>query len=131
VQTIHPGHYSIRQACRQDYRAFYQDEIGYRQSMRYPPVRAMINAVVKAPTLEAALADAAEVINALRPGGEPYKVLGPAPAPLSRLKGEHRAQFFVKGTQRAAMRKALLAALEARPDIRRRTTVDVDPMSVL
>ena len=131
VQTIHPGHYSIRHACRQDYRAFYQDEIGYRQSMRYPPVRAMINAVVKAPTLEAALADAAEVINALRPGGEPYKVLGPAPAPLSRLKGEHRAQFFVKGTQRSAMRKALLTALEARPDIRRRTTVDVDPMSVL
>jgi primosomal protein N' (replication factor Y) (superfamily II helicase) len=131
VQTIHPGHYSIRHACQQDYRAFYQDEIGYRQSMRYPPVLAMINAVVKAPTLEAALGDAADVINALRWGGEPYKVLGPAPAPLSRLKGEHRAQFFVKGTQRSSMRKALLAALEARPDIRRRTTVDVDPMSVL
>jgi primosomal protein N' (replication factor Y) len=131
VQTIHPGHYSIRHACRQDYRAFYQDEIGYRQSMHYPPVRAMINAVVKAPTLEAALGDAADVIGALRRGGEPFKVLGPAPAPLSRLKGEHRAQFFVKGTHRAAMRKALLAALEARPDIRRRTTVDVDPMSVL
>ncbi len=131
VQTIHPGHYSIRHACRQDYRAFYQDEIGYRQSMRYPPVMAMINAVVKAPTLEAALGDAADVIGALRSGGEPYKVLGPAPAPLSRLKGEHRAQFFVKGSQRGTMRKALLAALEARPDIRRRTTVDVDPMSVL
>ena len=131
VQTIHPTHYSIRHACRQDYRAFYQDEIGYRQSMRYPPVRAMINAVVKAPTLEAALGDAADVIGALRRGGEAYKVLGPAPAPLSRLKGEHRAQFFVKGTQRSAMRKALLAALEARPEIRRRTTVDVDPMSVL
>jgi len=131
VQTIHPGHYSIRHACRQDYRAFYQDEIGYRQSMRYPPVRAMINAVVKAPTLDAALGDAADVIGALRWGGEPYKVLGPAPAPLSRLKGEHRAQFFVKGTQRSAMRKALLTALEARPEIRRRTTVDVDPMSVL
>jgi primosomal protein N' (replication factor Y) len=131
VQTIHPGHYSIRHACRQDYRAFYQDEIGYRQSMRYPPVMAMINAVVKGPTLEAALGDAADVINALRRGGEPYKVLGPAPAPLSRLKGEHRAQFFVKGAQRGAMRKALLAALEARPEIKRRTTVDVDPMSVL
>ena len=37
---------------------------------------------------------------------------GPAPAPLSRLKGEHRAQFFLKGTQRAAMREALLAALD-------------------
>jgi primosomal protein N' len=48
-----------------------------------------------------------------------------------RLKGEHRAQFFMKGSQRGVMRKALLAALEARPAIKRRTTVDVDPMSVL
>jgi primosomal protein N' (replication factor Y) len=58
-------------------------------------------------------------------------VLGPAPAPLSRLKGEHRAQFFMKGPQRGVMRKALLAALETRPEIKRRTTIDVDPMSVL
>ena len=70
-------------------------------------------------------------MRALRWGGEPYRVLGPAPAPLSRLKGEHRAQFFIKGAHRAAMRKALVAALEARPEIRRRTIVDVDPMSVL
>jgi primosomal protein N' (replication factor Y) len=58
-------------------------------------------------------------------------VLGPAPAPLSRLKGEHRAQFFLKGAQRAPMRKALLAALAAHPEMRRRVIVDVDPMSVL
>jgi primosomal protein N' len=58
-------------------------------------------------------------------------VLGPAPAPLSRLQGEHRAQFFVKGTQRAAMRKALLAALEARARDQAADDVDVDPMSVL
>ena len=63
--------------------------------------------------------------------GRPFRVLGPAPAPLSRLKGEHRAQFFLKGTQRDAMRQALQAALEARPEIRRRTIVDVDPVSVL
>ena len=131
VQTIHPAHYSIRHACRQDYAAFYEDEIGYRQSMRYPPVIAMINAVVRAPTLDAAIRDAGELVTALRWGGEPYRVLGPAPAPLSRLKGEHRAQFFMKGTHRGSMRKALMSALEARPEIRRRTTVDVDPMSVL
>ena len=62
------------------------------------------------------------------------KVLGPAPAPLARIKGEHRAQFFVKATRGAArgrMRDALRAALEARPDARRRISVDVDPLSVL
>jgi primosomal protein N' (replication factor Y) len=99
--------------------------------MRYPPAVAMINAVVRAGTLEAAMADAATLIGAIRWGGEPYRVLGPAPAPLRRLKGEHRAQFFVKGSHRLAMRKALLAALDARPEIKRRTVVDVDPMSVL
>jgi primosomal protein N' (replication factor Y) len=131
VQTIHPDHYSIRHACRQDYAAFYDEEIQFRRSMRYPPSVAMINAVVKASTLPAALSDAGEIANAVRGAGDSHRVLGPAPAPLSKIKGEHRAQFFIKGTHRAAMRRALLAALDARPEIKRRTVVDVDPMSVL
>jgi primosomal protein N' (replication factor Y) len=131
VQTLYPAHYSIRHACRQDYRAFYSDELEYRRKMRYPPAIALINAIVKARTREGALTDAGELVRALRWGGEPYTVLGPAPAPLSRLKGEHRAQFFIKGTDRVSMRKALIAVLESRPEIRRRTVVDVDPMTVL
>ena len=131
VQTLYPAHYSIRHACRQDYTAFFDEELNFRQKMRYPPSVAMINAVVRSKTREGAMADAGELVRALRWGGEPYKVLGPAPAPLSKLKGEHRAQFFMKGTHRASMRKALVSALESRPEIRRRTTIDVDPMSVL
>jgi len=131
VQTLYPKHYSIRHACRQDYQAFYHDEITFRRGMKYPPTVALINAVVRARTREGAMADAGEIVNALRLGGEAYRVLGPAPAPLSRLKGEYRAQLFIKGTNRPAMRQALQAALSTRPEIRRRTIVDVDPMSVL
>jgi primosomal protein N' (replication factor Y) len=131
VQTLYPNHYSIVHATRQDYAAFFADESRYRTAMRYPPSVALVNAVVKGRTFQAAMGDANELVRALRWGGAPYTVLGPAPAPLSRLKGEHRAQFFIKGTHRTAMRKALLAVLEARPEIRRRTIVDVDPVSVL
>ena len=131
VQTLYPTHYSIRHACKQDYGAFFTDEIEFRKRMRYPPAVAMINTIVKARTREGAMDDAGELVRALRWGGEPYKVLGPAPAPLSRLKGEYRAQFFIKGTHRATMRKALVSVLASRPEIRRRTSVDVDPMSVL
>jgi primosomal protein N' (replication factor Y) len=131
VQTLYPNHYSIRHACRQDYQAFFESEFEFRRRMRYPPSVALINAVVKAKTREGALTDAGDVVRALRWGGEPYTVLGPAPAALSRLKGEYRAQFFIKGSNRAAMRKALVSVLESRPDLRRRTTVDVDPLSVL
>jgi primosomal protein N' len=48
-----------------------------------------------------------------------------------RLKGEYRAQLFIKGTNRPAMREALQIVLAARPEIRRRTIVDVDPLSVI
>jgi primosomal protein N' (replication factor Y) len=58
-------------------------------------------------------------------------LLGPAPAPLARLRGEHRVQFFLKGRRRGAMRLALQSVLSAMPDVRRRVTVDVDPLNLL
>lgn len=60
-----------------------------------------------------------------------FTILGPAPAPLMRLRGEHRVQFFLKGTHRASMRNALAAVLAGMPELRRRVTVDVDPLNVL
>ena len=62
VQTLYPKHYSIRHACRQDYLAFYHDEITFRRGMKYPPVVALINAVVKARTRDGAMADAGELV---------------------------------------------------------------------
>jgi primosomal protein N' len=47
------------------------------------------------------------------------------------LRGEYRAQVFLKGSQRASMRDAVRAALDDHPDLRRRTAIDVDPLSVL
>jgi primosomal protein N' (replication factor Y) len=59
------------------------------------------------------------------------KVLGPAPAPIGKLRGEYRAQILVKGAHRKRMREALQAAIAARPELLRRVVVDVDPVSVL
>lgn len=131
IQTLHPAHYSIVHATAQNYDAFFSEESRYRVAMRYPPSVALVNAVVKGRTRQQAMQDAGDLVRALRWGGEPYKVLGPALAPLSRLRGEHRAQFFMKGTNRTPMRRALQTVLAARPDLKRRTTIDVDPMTVL
>jgi primosomal protein N' (replication factor Y) len=132
VQTLHPSHYSIRHACRQDYQAFYDDEMKFRRAMRYPPAIALVNVIVKAKSRQQAMDDAGMIAEGMRlPGLDAWRVLGPAPAPLGRLKGEHRAQLFIKGMHRTAMRKALLAVLDARPELKRRTVVDVDPMTVL
>jgi len=133
VQTIYPHHYSIEHACQQDYSAFFAKELGYRQAMRYPPLTAMVNIVVRGSDARAALADAATLAQHLRSRASAgrYDVLGPAPAPVSKLRGEYRAQIFLKGSHRGHMRQAVLAALAVEPDLRRRVSVDVDPVSIL
>jgi primosomal protein N' (replication factor Y) len=131
IQTLYPHHYSINHASRQDYRAFFENELKYRRAMHYPPVLSIINVIVRGPSLEAATRDARVLVRAIGAGPSFADVLGPARAPLARLRGEHRAQFFLKGTQRNAMRHAIAAALARHPEIARRTTVDVDPLSML
>jgi primosomal protein N' (replication factor Y) (superfamily II helicase) len=133
VQTLYPRHYSIRHACRQDYGAFFADELGYRRAMRYPPITALVNVVVKARDARAAMTDAATLAQHLRRGSERgrFDVLGPAPAPVAKLRGEYRAQIFLKGAHRAAMREAVVSALAVEPDMRRRVAIDIDPASVL
>jgi hypothetical protein len=81
-----------------------------------------------------ALEDATDLAGRVRAAAHArsgVRVLGPAPAPLGRLRGEHRFQFFIKSPSRAEMRGAVRAALAARPDLARRVTIDVDPLSVL
>jgi len=133
VQTIYPEHYSIQLACRQDYRAFFEREIAYRRGMRYPPMVALINTIVRGRTFEEAMQTATEIVRRIEPAiaAAGLTVLGPAPAPLVRLRGEHRVQFLLKGTRRAEMRRALQAVLAEMPQVRRRVTVDVDPLTVL
>jgi primosomal protein N' (replication factor Y) (superfamily II helicase) len=134
VQTLYPEHYSIQLACRQDYPAFYERELHFRRAMRYPPSVSLINTVVRARTFSGAMDDAADLVQKLREadgGRDQFRVLGPAPAPLGRLRGEYRAQLLVKGSNRPRIRAALQAALATRPDLLRRIVVDVDPLNVL
>jgi primosomal protein N' (replication factor Y) len=131
VQTLYPDHYSLQLACRQDYAAFFARELQFRRAMRYPPFVAVINTVVRSRTFAGAMDDAADIAERLRKDASGLNVLGPAPAPLGRLRGEYRAQLLVKGTNRRQMRSALQAALAARPDLARRTVIDIDPLSVL
>jgi primosomal protein N' (replication factor Y) len=134
IQTLYPEHYSIRLACRQDYVAFYEREIVFRRAMRYPPVVALVNGIVRAGSFAAAFHDANELTRSLRQqasSGGGFTVLGPAPAPLVRLRGEHRVQFFLKGRSRTGMKEAVKRALADHPTLKRRLTIDIDPLTVL
>jgi primosomal protein N' (replication factor Y) (superfamily II helicase) len=133
VQTIYPDHYSIQLARHQDYCAFFDRELKFRQQMRYPPFQSLVNTIVRSRTFAGAMDDAADVARRVREGADAagVSVLGPAPAPLGKIRGEYRAQLLTKGSNRTRMRGLLQSAIAARPDLDRRITVDVDPVSVL
>ncbi len=132
IQTIHPDHYSIQLATRQDYEGFFKEELRYRKAMAYPPAVGLVSLVIRGRTYAQAMQDASDLGGRLLQGARgSFAVLGPAPAPLAKLRGEYRAQIFLKTRHRTATRAAMRAALESLPELRRRVTVDVDPMGML
>jgi primosomal protein N' (replication factor Y) (superfamily II helicase) len=132
IQTVHPDHYSIQMATRQDYEGFFKEELRYRQAMAYPPAVGLVSLVIRGRTYAQAMQDASDLGGLLQRGARGrFAVLGPAPAPLAKLRGEYRAQIFLKTKHRTETRTALRTALDALPELRRRITVDVDPMGML
>ena len=132
-QSHHPDHYALRFACAQDYASFYEREMEFRRTMAYPPVAALVNVVFRSRDADEASRAAealAERVRADAPGR--FRILGPAFAPLAKLRQEHRFQVLLKG-DRASMREAVRRALvEAHGPVRwPGVAVDVDPITVL
>jgi primosomal protein N' (replication factor Y) len=133
LQSHMPDHYALGHACAQDYDSFFEREMEFRRTMGYPPVSALVNVIVRAAEAPKGAVEADALARALRAAAAGrYRVLGPAHAPLARLRNEHRFQVVLKG-QRPAMRDAVKAALVARYGPQRwpGVAVDVDPLSVM
>jgi primosomal protein N' (replication factor Y) len=105
IQTLYPKHYGVALAARQDYAAFFEAELTYRRAMHYRPTLSLVNLVVRGRRATARCATPPRSRAALRAGRPPFEVLGPAAAPLPRLRGDFRVQVILKGTKRAAMRR--------------------------
>ena len=131
IQTLYPDHYSIRYACSQAYGPFFEEELRFRRAMRYPPQVRLVCAVIRGKVMEQALRDAGELAARLRRRRGQFTVLGPAAAPIGKLRGRYRAQLFLKGPYRHEMRVALLECLRGQPELNRRVVIDVDPLSML
>jgi primosomal protein N' (replication factor Y) len=133
LQTHMPDHYALGHACEQDYDAFFEREMEFRRTMGYPPVAALVNVIVRSADGATGATEADALARALRAtAAGRYRVLGPAHAPLARLRNEHRFQVLLKG-HRPSMRDAVRAAMTARYGEQRwpGVAVDVDPLSVM
>jgi len=135
VETYYPEHYAIQMAARQDYPSFFEKELQFRRMLHYPPFVALASLLVRNTKLDAALRWSRQLGDFFESWGtRGIKVLGPAAAPLARLKREYRFQFLFKSRERRALNRALTEALafcgkKEIPD--RAIVLDVDPVSLL
>ncbi|HEV8204815.1 MAG TPA: primosomal protein N', partial [Pyrinomonadaceae bacterium] len=136
IQTYHPYHYSLRHACAQDYEGFFEEELRYRQNHSYPPFVALASLLIHGPDLGRVRSDSLELRKQLDLVNQERKcrILGPAPAPLSRLKGEHRFQMLIKSRSRKHLREVADAALKvlAGSGVNMRSiNLEIDPVSIM
>jgi primosomal protein N' (replication factor Y) (superfamily II helicase) len=134
VETYYPEHYAIQCAARQDYVSFYEKEAQFRRLLHYPPFTALANVLVRDRKIENAIRWSRLLASCFEPfEKQGLKVLGPAAAPVARLRRDYRFQFLLKSPRRAALGKALAAAIDfcaAKEIPRTAVIVDVDPASL-
>jgi primosomal protein N' (replication factor Y) len=135
VQTYHPDHYAVKFAAEHDYTDFVAKEMQYRRWMHYPPFGVLANVVVQGEKLEEATGWSAELGRWFREATRgKVRVLGPAAAPIARIKRIYRFHFIVKGETRSALGEALRGMLQfaAKCEIpRRNLVVDVDALHLM
>jgi primosomal protein N' (replication factor Y) (superfamily II helicase) len=136
IQTYHPNHYALKHACAQDYGAFYEEEIRYRRNLNYPPFVALASLLVHGEDLTRAQATGAELKRALEQANtdRACRILGPAPAPLARLRGEHRIQLLIKSRSRPRLREVIdiaFADAQDRGADLRSVNLEIDPVNLM
>jgi primosomal protein N' (replication factor Y) len=135
IQTFYPEHYAIQDAVKQDYTAFFERELHFRRMMAYPPFTSLANVIVRDVSLEKAIRWSRQLSEYFSPHDDKgVRILGPATAPLARLKKEHRFQFLLKSPKRSVLTKLLSGAIaycEAKDIPDTAVLVDMDPLSLL
>lgn len=138
VQTYHPSHFSIQSAREHNYQDLYSQEIGLRQTLYYPPFSRLINIRIEGKeeliVKKTAQFLADEAIK-LKHNSPSTAILGPAPAPLSKLRGQYRWQLLLKSNDLRALHDLGMKLISAKNPHAAPGTIklslDVDPENML
>jgi primosomal protein N' (replication factor Y) (superfamily II helicase) len=132
LQTYFPDHYAVEYAARHDFAGFYDKELRFRSWMHYPPYSALANVLIRSDKLDEAMQWSGTL------GGwfektrhEGVRVLGPAAAPIVRLKRDYRYHFVVKSASREKLNgllRAMLIYAQQQRIPRTQVIVDVDAL---
>ena len=132
LQTYFQDHYAVQYAARHDFIGFYEKELQFRSWMHYPPYSSLANVLIRSDKLDDALQWSGTLgkwFDATRHEG--VRVLGPAAAPIMRLKRDYRYHFVLKSPSRNKLNttlRAMLAYAAQQKIPRTQVIVDVDAL---
>jgi primosomal protein N' (replication factor Y) (superfamily II helicase) len=130
LQTYFPDHYAVQYAARHDFAGFYEKELQFRKWMHYPPYSALANVLVRSNKLDEALRWSGTLGKWFEKARHPgIRVLGPAAAPIARLKQDYRYHFVLKADSREKLNgllRSMLAYAAQQKIPRTQVIVDVD-----
>lgn len=136
VQTFSPDHPAIQFASRHDYVSFAASELENRRELRYPPWGSMARLVFRGDFEHSTLDSAQRAVQLLRSivgsDNNDWRILGPAPAPIARLRGKHRFHVLIQGLLSQSPQRVLLelsSKLTVPPEVQ--WIMDVDPLDML
>lgn len=131
IQTYQPDHYAIKHAVNQDYLGFYDEEIGYRELMDYPPAGHMLSVLITGQSEAGCMKLAENLVMGIRAN---FKVLviGPAPASISKMNDLYRYAFYCKSkdyNNLVAVKDLLEEKLALRKNFKENVFFDFDPQN--
>jgi len=138
IQTFNPDHYAIQRARNHDYEGFHEEEILIRKSLDYPPFSRLINLQLSSLNEELGRREVEELGRRAKDfcqkesGNSQFvEVIGPAEAPIAKMKGRYRWQILLKSNNLQALhslaRRLLTSSASGKLDIK----VDVDPLNFM
>ena len=139
IQTYAPDHYAIQYLVAHDYKGFFEAESEFRRALNYPPFTRLVSLRLDGPKLEEVEKKAGTLASKLRElqhcqsrFRQHIEVLGPAAAPIEKLRNRYRWQFLLRSKQSATLLDFARQARELLPWSRgMRLHIDVDPYSML
>lgn len=138
VQTYSPEHYSVVNAQNHDYSGFFQEEIELRETLDYPPFCSLVRVVFTAKDEQKLIREAHGVAgvfkSVLENSAEGYQLLGPAPAPLSRIRNRFRWHLALKGPETARLLELVKQGVSAWSSLAPgdvQMSIDVEPQVMM
>jgi primosomal protein N' (replication factor Y) (superfamily II helicase) len=132
LQTYFQDHYAVQYAARHDFAGFYEKELRFRSWMHYPPYSSLANVLIRSDQLDEALHWSGTLGKWFEQNRhEGVRVLGPATAPIVRLKRDYRYHFVLKSPSRGKLNatlRTMLAYAAAQKIPRTQVIVDVDAL---